>query len=106
MPAPGAAKIDWELVPAPASDRRPHAMPGGAGSWVGAVRTKPKLAQVMLEPALDAGVPATWVTADEVYGTAGPSDAGWKREACGMCWRSSAPSCWRSVARGPAVALV
>jgi SRSO17 transposase len=31
-------------------------------------RTKPQLARVMLERALDAGVPAGWVTADEVYG--------------------------------------
>jgi SRSO17 transposase len=31
-------------------------------------RTKPELAQLMLERALDAGVPAAWVTADEVYG--------------------------------------
>jgi SRSO17 transposase len=31
-------------------------------------RTKPQLAQAMLERALDAGVPASWVTADEVYG--------------------------------------
>jgi SRSO17 transposase len=31
-------------------------------------RTKPQLAQLMLERALDAGVPAAWVTADEVYG--------------------------------------
>ena len=31
-------------------------------------RTKPQLAQVMLARALDAGVPAAWVTADEVYG--------------------------------------
>jgi SRSO17 transposase len=31
-------------------------------------RTKPQLARVMLERALDAGVPAWWVTADEVYG--------------------------------------
>jgi len=31
-------------------------------------RTKPQLATAMLERALDAGVPATWVTADEVYG--------------------------------------
>jgi SRSO17 transposase len=31
-------------------------------------RTKPQLAQLMLERALDAGVPAGWVTADEVYG--------------------------------------
>jgi SRSO17 transposase len=30
--------------------------------------TKPKLARAMLERALDAGVPAGWVTADEVYG--------------------------------------
>jgi SRSO17 transposase len=31
-------------------------------------RTKPELARLMLERALDAGVPASWVTADEVYG--------------------------------------
>ena len=31
-------------------------------------RTKPQLAQAMLERALAAGVPATWVTGDEVYG--------------------------------------
>jgi SRSO17 transposase len=33
-----------------------------------AFRTKPELARVMLERALAAGVPASWVTADEVYG--------------------------------------
>lgn len=33
--------------------------------------TKPQLAQGMLERALDAGMPAAWVTADEVYGTSG-----------------------------------
>ena len=32
------------------------------------VRTKPELARIMLERALDAGVPASWVTADEVSG--------------------------------------
>jgi SRSO17 transposase len=31
-------------------------------------RTKPQLAQAMLERAVDAGVPVGWVTADEVYG--------------------------------------
>jgi SRSO17 transposase len=31
-------------------------------------RTKPQLARILLERALDAGVPASWVTGDEVYG--------------------------------------
>jgi hypothetical protein len=31
-------------------------------------RTKPQLARVLLERVLEAGVPAAWVTADEVYG--------------------------------------
>jgi SRSO17 transposase len=31
-------------------------------------RTKPQLARIMLERALDAGVPASWMTADEAYG--------------------------------------
>jgi SRSO17 transposase len=39
-------------------------------------RTKPQLARVMLERALDAGVPASWVTADEVYGGS-PAVRGW-----------------------------
>jgi SRSO17 transposase len=39
-------------------------------------RTKPELAQLMLERALDAGVPASWVTADEVYGGS-PALRGW-----------------------------
>jgi SRSO17 transposase len=39
-------------------------------------RTKPQLARVMLERALDAGVPAWWVTADEVYGQ-DPALRGW-----------------------------
>jgi SRSO17 transposase len=34
-------------------------------------RTKPSLALEMLERALDAGLPAAWVTADEVYGSDG-----------------------------------
>jgi SRSO17 transposase len=31
-------------------------------------QTKPQLARVMLERAIEAGVPASWVTGDEVYG--------------------------------------
>jgi SRSO17 transposase len=38
--------------------------------------TKPELARVMLERALDAEVPASWVTADEVYGGS-PALRGW-----------------------------
>jgi len=38
--------------------------------------TKPELARVMLARALDAGVPAGWVTADEVYGGS-PALRGW-----------------------------
>ena len=38
--------------------------------------TKPELARRMLERALDAGVPAGWVTADEVYGNS-PAPRGW-----------------------------
>jgi SRSO17 transposase len=32
-------------------------------------RTKPQLARALLERALDAGVPAAWVTGDEIYGS-------------------------------------
>jgi SRSO17 transposase len=39
----------------------------GVPSQVG-FATKPELARVMLQRALDAGLPAAWVTADEVYG--------------------------------------
>jgi SRSO17 transposase len=38
--------------------------------------TKPELARMMLQPALEAGVPAGWVTADEVYGGS-PALRGW-----------------------------
>jgi SRSO17 transposase len=38
--------------------------------------TKPELARVMLQRALEAGVPAGWVTADEVYG-GDPALRGW-----------------------------
>jgi len=60
-------------------------------------RTKPRLALEMLELALDAGVPAAWVVADEVYG----SDGKFRRalEARGQAYvlavrRNEQPSTW------------
>jgi SRSO17 transposase len=60
--------IDRELyLPESWTDDPERCQAGRVPEQVG-FRTKPQLAQVMLERALDAGVPATWVTADEVYG--------------------------------------
>jgi SRSO17 transposase len=64
----GHALIDRELYLPEGwlSDRvrcREAAIPDELG-----FRTKPELARVMLERALDAGVPCGWVTGDEVYG--------------------------------------
>jgi SRSO17 transposase len=66
-------------------------------------RTKPQLAQRMLARALDAGVPARWVTGDEVYG----SDRRlrlWLEEqgmAHVLAVRSNEPL-WAATERGPA----
>src|SRR6266508_4806474 len=64
----GRALVDRELyLPkewATDFDRRAEAHVPGEVSF----HTKPQLAQQMLARALDAGVPAGWVTADEVYG--------------------------------------
>jgi len=51
---------DWA---ADGARRREAAVPEAV-----AFQTKPQLARALLERALDAGVPAKWVTADEVYG--------------------------------------
>jgi SRSO17 transposase len=49
--------------------------------------TKPELAMRMLAHALDAGVPAGWVAADEVYGANPPCAPSWRPVESGMCWR-------------------
>ena len=64
----GRAFLDRELYlpegwAADAARRVEAGGPAGVG-----FRTKPQLAQAMLERALGAGVPAGWVTGDEVYG--------------------------------------
>jgi SRSO17 transposase len=64
----GRAMIDRELyLPKAWSDDPERCRAARVPAEVG-FRTKPQLAQLMLARALDAGVPAAWVTADEVYG--------------------------------------
>ena len=41
--------------------------------------TKNDMVQAMLERALDAGVPASWVTMDEAYGQSNHLRSGWRR---------------------------
>jgi SRSO17 transposase len=64
----GRALIDRELyLPRAWTDDRDRARAAGIGDEVG-FATKPELARRMLTRALDAGVPAGWLTADEIYG--------------------------------------
>jgi SRSO17 transposase len=66
--ATGRAFIDRELyLPRSWTNDPTRCLAARVPAQVG-FRTKPQLARVMLERALDAGVPASWVTADEVYG--------------------------------------
>ena len=64
----GHALIDRELyLPRSWTDDPDRCAAAGVPAGVG-FATKPALAQALIERALDAGVPASWVTADEVYG--------------------------------------
>jgi SRSO17 transposase len=64
----GRALIDRELyLPKAWTDDRDRARAAGIGDDV-AFATKPELARRMLTRALDAGAPAGWLTADEIYG--------------------------------------
>jgi SRSO17 transposase len=75
----GRAMIDRELyLPKRWTDDRARCTAARVPEEVG-FRTKPQLARVMLERALDAGVPAAWVTADEAYG-GNPTLRGWLEE--------------------------
>ena len=74
--ARGRAFIDRELyLPRSWTDDRARCRAARVPEQVG-FQTKPQLARVMLGRALDAGVPASWVTADEVYGQ-DPALRGW-----------------------------
>jgi SRSO17 transposase len=64
----GHALIDRELyLPRSWTDDPDRCAAAGVPTGVG-FATKPALARILIERALDAGVPAHWVTADEVYG--------------------------------------
>jgi SRSO17 transposase len=66
--AAGRALIDAELyLPRSWAGDRARCAEAGVPGEVG-FATKPELARQMLGRALDAGVPARWVTADEAYG--------------------------------------
>jgi SRSO17 transposase len=67
----GRALIDRELyLPKSWTDDRDRCRGAGVGDDV-RFAAKPELARLMLGRALDAGVPAGWVTADEAYGRDG-----------------------------------
>jgi SRSO17 transposase len=72
----GHGVIDRELyLPQGWIDDPARCRAAGVPDQVG-FATKPELARRMLERALEAGVPAGWVTADEVYGNS-PALRGW-----------------------------
>jgi SRSO17 transposase len=72
----GRVLIDRELyLPESWIADRTRCREAGVPEAVG-FATKPELARRMLERALDAGVPAAWVTGDEVYGN-DPALRGW-----------------------------
>lgn len=52
--------------------------------------TNPALARGMIERALTAGVPASWVTGDDAYGQDSSSAAGWSPDAPVMSSRCRA----------------
>jgi SRSO17 transposase len=74
--ARGRAFIDRELyLPRSWTDDRARCRAARVPEQV-RFQTKPQLAQLMLERAVETGVPASWVTADEVYGQ-DPALRGW-----------------------------
>ncbi len=65
----GRTFLDRELyLPQEWAEDRSRRQEAGVPEGV-AFQTKPQLAKVMLQRALQAGVPAAWVTGDEVYGS-------------------------------------
>jgi len=99
----GRTFLDRELyLPGSWTDDRDRCAAAGVPNEV-AFATKPELAIAMLTRALDAGVPAGWVTADEVYGR--HSGLRGVLEARGMPYVlaiASSQRLWADAGRGPA----
>jgi SRSO17 transposase len=90
----GHAMIDRELyLPRGWIDDPDRCRAAGIPERVG-FATKPALATQMLTRALDAGVPAAWVTGDEVYGADPRLRAELERRGSVMCWRWPATTGW------------
>jgi SRSO17 transposase len=78
-PDGGRALIDRELyLPEGWTSDRGRCRKAGIGDGV-AFATKPALGRAMIERAVEAGIPFSWVTADEAYG-ANPRLRGWLEE--------------------------
>ena len=91
----GRAMIDRELyLPESWTDDPARCRAARVPEQVG-FRTKPQLAQLMVARALDAGVPAAWVTADEVYGGS-PALRGWLEDR--GVWHVLAVKCTQPLA--------
>jgi SRSO17 transposase len=101
--AKGRALVDRELyLPeewATDTDRRAEAHVGAEVGFA----TKPQLARRMLERALDAEVPAEWVTGDEVYGGDGRLRAWLERRGLAyvLAVKATQPL-WAATPQGPA----
>lgn len=66
---PGTRDSGWGQLAEIAGDDNPYGLQNLLGRAEGVkFRTKPEIGRRMLQRALDAGVPARWILADEVYG--------------------------------------
>ena len=88
----GRSLIDRELyLPKAWTDDRERARAAGIGDDVG-FATKPEQARRMLQRALDAGVPAGWLTADEIYGQDRRLRVWCEQAGCPPCWPPAPPT--------------
>jgi SRSO17 transposase len=94
----GHAVVDRELyLPRSWTDDPARCQAVGVPEQVG-FATKPGAGADMMRRALDAGMPAAWVTGDEVYGANPALRRSLRLAGSGMCWRSPATTGFGSAA--------